>query len=161
MAWGDTWGSSPSSYHRELAEAFFAGKPRGTAAKACVRCHDTYSSYELQGRDIARFSAPEQVAEAIARKLTGDDEIDVYPEMVFRCARNDKMEMRHLKALGVEAEWQGGKLPFLAFGVDVMDSEWRTIEQVKAMPKWVPKSKEARVQPQRERFVNMTMPLFS
>lgn len=171
MAWGDMWGTRPWGYHEKFVEAFMEGREYGSNAKdryTCVkrgdRIDDFFMEYRYKGRAIARYTPAALMPEVVAAKLTGarvDPGIDYYPELEFRAYYEDKGEARHLKALGIDAQWQYGGKPFLVFGADA-DDLFRTIADAKALPKWVdaPPVPKRGPLPGRERFVNLTLPLF-
>jgi hypothetical protein len=159
MSWGDAWGRTPGRMHERMAKAFFEGRPLVGNKNTYVSKGPYVMSYVVQCRTIAMFTPPSLHAEGMARKLV--DGQTVYSDrfcltMTFGVpAGADKAVMRHLKALGVDAEFQYGKRPFLVFGA-VPGPGWLTIEEAKALPKWVEPAKP----PKPERFVNLTMPLF-
>lgn len=159
MAWGDAWGSKPWNHHHEMAKAFFEGRERSRGV-AYVADYGRYMVYRLHGREIARFTPESKIPDIVADKLRGYHLVDgqhYFSTMEFRCYRADKAEARHLQALGVEAHWQYGGNPFLAFDVDVSSAGWLTIEKCKALPKWDRPVKTRA----REPFINLTLPLFT
>lgn len=164
MAWGDSWGHSAWSYHEKFAKAFFEGRERGSVSKGTYVCRGPWKAcfmeYRYGRNSLARYTPPSMMAEAVARKLKGE-EVEIYPMMEFCCNHRDKAEARHLQGLGVEARWQWGGHPFLAFGVDISDGQWRTIEECKAAPKWIKPVKPVKPLRPDRRFVNLTLPLFT
>lgn len=158
MSWPDVWGSSPCRNARELAEAFREGRTlRRSGCHVDAHPHFPYCwAYYYKDRIIAYHTPERMIPDVVAQRLLGRS-VTVYP---FRFAPTfaDRAEARHLQALGVDAEWQWGGRPFLCFGADIGKEGWITIEQAKALPKWVEPPKPAR-RPRPEQFVNLTMPL--
>jgi hypothetical protein len=157
MSWGDSWGNSPGDNAKALAKAFYEGRElrRG---KSYVEFHrfEPRIEYHYDGAVIAWYTPASKLIEMIADRLTEGVQSRRWP-LQFRCHYGTKAEARHLKALGLEAEWQYDKKPFLLFGVDAIGEGWHTIEEWKATPKWAEPPKLLRP----ERFVNLTMPLFA
>jgi hypothetical protein len=159
MSWGDSWGSSPSRMHERMAKAFFEGRPLVGNKNTYVSKGPYRMMYVVQGYTVARYTPPSLRAEVMTRKLVdgkyvNPDHFCLAMELGVP-ANADKAVMRHLKALGVDAEFQYGGRPFLVFGA-VLGPGWYTIDEAKALPKWVEPVKP----PKPERFVNLTMPLF-
>lgn len=168
MPWGDVWGSRPGKTVQRIADAFADGRELGShkGMSYTERLANGLLVYNYRSRPIAMKADEQTIAQWVTDALegwTGYAEVNAqYRDMKprYRCAISDKAEMRHLKALGVEAEWQYGKRPFLICGVDAMNGVWRTLEEWAALPKWVEPAPEPK-RPAPERFVNRTLPLFA
>lgn len=167
MTWGDSWGSSPCNNARWLAKAFYDGLERGSGKQSYVERpmrgwgqdakRGKTLEYYYKGAVIARGTPPGLIPFLIAERLL-DGEKFIEQPLEFRCHYGDKGEARHLRALGLEAAWQYGGRPFLIFGVEASGQGWHTIDEWKAMPKWI----ETPTVPKRRRvqFTNLTLPLF-
>jgi hypothetical protein len=165
VSWGDNWGGGPCNNARTLAKAFYEGRER-TFGQSFVSFEQTILMdaplavvYHYKHSAIARFT-PECLAPGlVAHRLETGRSFTRRP-LQFCIRYPSKGLARHLMALGVEAEWQYGGRPFLVFGAEVPGyGDWWTIEELKALPKWVeppPTPKQQR----RDRFVNLTLPLF-
>lgn len=155
MAWGDNWGNQPGQNALALAAAFQDGRVVGTSKNNVEISRDGVVWYTCNGQAIARRILDEHLPKWTARALEGEG---AYERLAFRAGSADKATARHLKALGVEAEWLSGGRPFLMNGVDVSDSGWYTLEQLASMPKW-----EELFEPRPSRIYvpNPTLPLFA
>jgi len=165
MSWGDSWGSSPCSNALRLAAAFMEGRELGGNGRTRVSINpsQTWLDYYYKDATIARWTPPSLLPDIIARKLAGEYIYETIPVMQFRCYHGDKGEARHLKGLGVDAEWQWGKRPFLICGVDASKGEWHTLAEWAELEKWEEPKKPAKpvYYPQHEPFINLTLPLFA
>lgn len=157
MAWGDAWGSGPRESHKELAKAFWEGRTKWKSRDRSIGVSANSYSFVFYyyrtaiARRVKQEAIPSMVADALNDQSWGCRALE------FTSGRADAATARHLQALGVDAKFQTRKRPFLMNGVAVKSGEWYTLEELAAMPKWV----EPKKQPRPERFVNLSMPLFT
>jgi hypothetical protein len=159
MSWGDSWGDNPSSMARELALAFYEGRNRTRARNTYVVVDDGSSMrvrYYYNGALIARYTPESMIPLIVARRLETGDVIEPC-RLEFCVAVKDRGCVRHLKALGLDACWQYGDRPILVYGAAAPHG-WHTIEELKELPKWQEPVKAQKAR--REKFVNLTRPLF-
>lgn len=163
MSWGDSWGSTPRSNALELAEAFFAGRER-RRGKSEVVYENGHMEYRYKGRTIAKLTPDGAKPRIVADKLLGKTHFYTYPELTIKPHYHDKGEARHFQALGVKAQWQYGGDPMLLEGVSAREVRWFvTLAELSKFAAWVkpPPAPKKVWYPQRERFVNITLPLFA
>lgn len=156
MAWGDAWGSGPCRNAKELAEAFYEGR--------CLKFGKSHVKLDFNhGMECAVYTYNDAV---IARRVVHPEELVTWllmhserPQvraLEFRPWHFDKGEARHLQALGVDAKWCSNKLTTYFGGYYAGPFNWVTLDDLKALPKWIGPAKKPRHQ-----FVNTTLPLFA
>lgn len=168
MAWGDSWGHSPWDYHKRLAKAFFEGREAYGSKNTYVKFHEWLYTLEYwyNGGVIATWLPESGRALRVAHFLAEGTEPwlhvgSSFDVPAFRCYNADKGEMRHLKALGVDAVWQYDKQPFLIEGANAVSKGFMTLDEWRDEPKWKKSEPPPKPvwYPRREQFENRTLPL--
>lgn len=148
MGWGGGWGNRVPQTAKDVAAAFYAGRP-------CKRgnCETDGETYWLFGNAIARRT---DVAIHVARLLLNEQVGQKYPLEFSFAGWPTSTTVRHLQALGVDASLRRGQS--LIHDRPVALSAWygeREIAELLQQPVY----EEPR--PTRSKFVNLTLPLFA
>lgn len=168
--WGGGWGNAVPQSGRDVAKAFYAGKPlKRSSCRTDGRSYWFLSSGGLEV-EIARRVPDEELLDVITDIIQGGTP---RRQLEF-CIRGWRTQTtaRHLNALGLKAECRGTKNPrFWVNGRYMPDdwSGWFTVDDVKSWPTEDPEvvaaelkalqRTQARAYRQGREFVQMTAAL--
>ena len=147
MGWGGGWGNHTPQTAKDVAAAFYAGRP-------CKRgnCETDGETYWLFDNAIARRT---DTALVVARLLLNKPEGPKYPLEFSFAGWPTSTTVRHLRALGVDASIRHGQ-PLICDRA-VARNTWYSKREIDHLLE-EPKYEEPR--PSRSQFVNLTLPLF-
>jgi hypothetical protein len=170
--WGGGWGNHTPQSAKDVAEAFFAGKPRKrSSCKTDGQSYWFLSSNGIEVEIARRLKDNKAVVEAVAASLEGAETWRPL-EFTIRGWRTPTTS-RHLNALGLKTSCRGIKSPkFWVNGRFMPDNwaGWFTVDDVQNWPAEDPKvvaraearraREQARAYRQGHAFVQMTGRLF-
>ena len=149
MAWGDSWGRTPSTNSVKVAEAFYAGRE-------CKRsnCWTDGEFYWLDNVCIARRLLPGTEVAELTKELLNQP---CRHPLEFRFGGEPtKHVCRHLRALGLESDFttvrgrdMSGNLVKQVIGLmrdrKVNLQDWYSLEDLANLPVWKPSVEVERV----------------
>jgi hypothetical protein len=148
VGWGDSWGSSASQSAIDVAAAFYEGRKLKRSS-----CETDGETYWYSKAPIARRIKPEDLPRAMERTLAGGKW--VCRPLEFRFFYEDRATARHLKALGLDATYNGKHKGPRVNGNPIVTERWYTPAEIATLKPAPPPP------PKPTKFVNLTLPLFA